>query len=117
MSLQIKEGDKLYVITRADLEPGYQAVQSVHAGIQFIFEHPEYAEYWFKQSNYLGLLSVNDEAELTNLIEQATAHDIRFSVFREPDVDNQITAIALAPGPKSKKLCSKLPLALKNENE
>jgi peptidyl-tRNA hydrolase len=96
------------------LEPGYQAVQSMHAGIQFTFEHPEYAEHWYKQSNYLGLLSVADEQELTKLIEQAAANDIRFSIFRESDIEDQITAIALAPGPKSKKLCSKLPLALKS---
>lgn len=112
MSLQVKEGDKLYVITRRDLSEGYQGVQSIHAGIQFIFEHPEYAECWYKQSNYLGFLSVANEQELLELIELATAHDIRLSVFREPDVDNQITAIALAPGQKSKKLCSRLPLAL-----
>lgn len=96
------------------MEPGYQAVQSMHAGIQFTFEHPEYAEHWYKQSNYLGLLSVADEQELTKLIEQAAANDIRFSIFRESDIEDQITAIALAPGPKSKKLCSKLPLALKS---
>lgn len=111
----MKEGDKLYVITRRDIAAGYQAVQSVHAGIQFIFEHPEYAECWYKQSNYLGLLSVATEVELIGLIERATAQDIRFSVFREPDIGNQITAIVLAPGLKSKKLCSKIPLALKDK--
>jgi hypothetical protein len=39
---------------------------------------------------------------------------IRFSVFKEPDIDNQITAIALEPGSKSKKICSNLSLALKD---
>jgi hypothetical protein len=76
-------------------------------------EHPEIHSEWYKNSNYLGLLSVANEAELQRLIEQATLHDIRFSVFREPDIDNQITAIALSPHPKSKKICSNLKLALK----
>jgi hypothetical protein len=96
------------------LEPGYQAVQSMHALRQFTAEHPDIDKLWFEKSNYLGLLSVSDEQTLINLIEQAAAHDIRFSIFREPDIDNQITAIALAPGPKSKKLCNRLPLALKD---
>lgn len=113
MSLQIKSGDKLYVITRSDLEPGYQAVQSMHALRQFTAEHPEIDRLWFDQSNYLGLLSVANEKELYNLMEQAQMHDIKFSIFREPDIGDQITAIALSPGAKSKKLCSKLPLALK----
>jgi hypothetical protein len=103
------------VITRRDLEPGYQAVQSIHAAIQFKFDHPQLSQEWFEQSNYLGLLSVADEQELNKLIEQATTHSIHFSIFREPDIENQITAIALEPGQKSKKLCSKLPLALRGD--
>lgn len=113
MSLQLKSGDKLYVITRQDLDPGYQAVQSMHALRQFTEEHPEIDREWFAVSNYLGLLSVANEVELQNLIELALRQDIKFSIFREPDIDNQITAIALAPGVKTKKLCSRLPLALK----
>lgn len=95
------------------MEPGYQAVQSMHALRQFTAEHPEIDRIWFEQSNYLGLLSVKDEEELTRLIKQAAEHGIHHSIFREPDIDNQITAIALSPGPKSKKLCSRLPLALR----
>jgi hypothetical protein len=58
---------------------------------------------------------VANESELQKLIDKAIMHDIHFSVFREPDVDNEITAIALAPHPKSKKLVSNLKLALKKD--
>ncbi len=85
----------------------------MHALRQFTAEHPEIDRIWFEQSNYLGLLSVKNEEELQRLIEQAAASGIHHSIFREPDIDNQITAIALSPGPKSKKLCSRLPLALR----
>lgn len=95
------------------MSAGYQGVQSIHAGIQFVFEHPEYAKCWYENSNYLGFLSVENEQELNQLIERARSQEIKFSIFREPDVDNQITAIALEPGNKSKKLCSNLKLALK----
>ena len=107
------QNDKLYVITRRDLNKGYQAVQSVHAAIQFVFEHQDLCKNWFNISNYLGLLSVDNEAELVSLTEKAAQLDIKFSIFREPDIDNQITAVALEPGSLSKKLCSNLPLALK----
>lgn len=90
-------------------------MQSMHALRQFTAEHPEIDKLWFEQSNYLGLLSVSDENELSRLIEKANKQGIRFSIFREPDIDNQITAIAIEPGLKSKKLCSNLKLALKNE--
>jgi peptidyl-tRNA hydrolase len=85
----------------------------MHALRQFTAEHPEIDRIWFEQSNYLGLLSVSNEEELKQLMEQATNNGIHFSVFRESDIDNEITAIALSPGPKSKKLCSRLPLALR----
>ena len=101
------------MITRSDLAAGYQAVQSIHAAIQFKFEHPEISQNWFEKSNYLGLLSVSNEAELMQLIDQASRKGIKFAVFREPDIDDQITAIALGPGIEAKKLCSKLKLALR----
>jgi hypothetical protein len=101
------------VIGREDLGAGYMSVQAIHAAIQFQHDHPEFASAWHQQSNYLGFLSVNSEEELQNLIDRASAQNIPISVFREPDIDNQITAIALAPCRQSKKLCSQLPLALK----
>jgi hypothetical protein len=94
------------------MSAGYQGVQSIHAGIQFVFEHPEFAKAWYTQSNYLGFLSVQNEFELNKLIEKAIENNIKFSIFREPDIGNQITAIALEPGKLSKKLCSNLKLAL-----
>jgi hypothetical protein len=85
----------------------------MHALRQFTAEHPEIDKAWFEQSNYLGLLSVQNEEELARLLETANQQGIQASAFREPDIDNQMTAIALSPGPKSKKLCSRLPLALR----
>ncbi len=88
-------------------------MQSIHAAIQFAMEHPDTNKEWFEKSNYLGFLSVSNEVELLCLAERAAMLGIEYSVFREPDVDNQVTAIAIAPGNKSKKLCSNLKLALK----
>ena len=76
-------------------------------------EHPECAQNWYQQSNYLAWLSVANEPELYRLIEEAIVNNIPCSIFREPDIGNQITAIALAPGIAAKKLCSRLRLALK----
>lgn len=104
----------MYVITRADLSAGYQAVQSIHAAIQFAMEHAEEHREWFEKSNYLGMLAVANEQELHCLIIKAQEQGIKCSVFREPDIDNQVTAIALGAGRKSKKLCSSLQLALKD---
>lgn len=110
----IKMGDKLYLVTRRDIAPGYQAVQSCHALRQFTADHPERDEEWFKNSNYLALLSVEDEVELMRLITEAKDMGLRWSAFREPDVGGQITAIAIEPHPKTAELCKSLSLVLKD---
>lgn len=102
--------EKLRIITRRDLPISYQAVQSGHAAIQFQHEHPELAKNWYHTSNYLIFLSVEDEEELNNLISKANSKDITLSIFREPDIGDAITAIALEPSIKSKKLTSGLKL-------
>ena len=109
----IKMGDKLYVVTRRDISPGYQGVQSQHALRQFTADHPERDQEWFTQSNYLAWLSAEDEVELMRLITQAKDHGLRWSAFREPDVGGQITAIAIEPHPKTAEMCKDLPRALK----
>lgn len=106
----IKEGDKLYIVTRSDISPGYQAVQSCHALRLFTEEHPMIDEQWYKNSNYIALLSVNDEKSLLSLVQKATNMGYCVSVYREPDVDDAITAIAIEPA--SKKLLRNIPLAL-----
>ena len=104
---------KLIVITRQDLPPGCQAVQSAHAAIEFQHEHVSIAKQWNTESKYLILLSVRNEKYLLHLLEKIKKHELKYSVFKEPDINNQITAIAIEPCEKSKKICSNLPLALK----
>lgn len=55
-------------------------------------------------------LTVANEIELINLIEKAKTLGIKYSVFKEPDMDNKITAIALEPSEQSKKITSSLRL-------
>lgn len=109
---------KLFIITRNDLSNGQRAVQATHAAINFIFEHPGRAGSWFEDSNYLVLLAVDDEKSLKELIKKCNLNNIKVTIFKEPDIENQITAIAIEPGLKSQKLVSKLPLLFKiNHNE
>lgn len=107
-STQITE--KLRVITRRDLKSSYQGVQSGHAAIQFQYEHSKIAKNWYHNSNYLIYLTVENEIELNSFIEKAKSKNIKVSVFKEPDIGNLITAIALEPCLKSKKLTSGLKL-------
>jgi len=90
-------------------------VQSAHAAIQFQHEYPELAKNWYSNSNYLIFLSVENEAELIKLINKANSNNIKISIFREPDINNEITAIALEPCDWSRKHTSGFPLMRKEE--
>lgn len=110
------QNQKLVIVTRKDISPGYQAVQSAHAIPQFAYEHSQVFYEWYKNSNYLVLLSVKDEDSLKRLIHSASQKGIKHSVFTEPDLNNQITSIALEPSSDTYKLVSNIPLALKEYN-
>jgi peptidyl-tRNA hydrolase len=102
---------KFYVITRSDLPPGAQAAQAVHGAIAFVMEHPVIARYWHLKSNNLVLLEVPSEECLLHLASRAQDAGIEHEVFREPDFDDTVTAVALEPA--GARLVSSLPLALK----
>lgn len=104
---------KLHIVTRQDLDPGQQAVQAIHAMREFVREHPTVDQDWYENSNTLAFLAVRDEPELERLLSAAQERAIPCSAFREPDLDHELTAVAL--GPKAKRLCRRLPLALEKE--
>lgn len=83
-------------------------MQSCHAIREFDKLHRGYQDV----AN-LACLSVVDENELKRLIECLESSQIKYAIFREPDVDDQITAIAFEPGDKAGRLTSSFPLALK----
>ncbi len=106
----MKNGDKIYLVTRSDLPLGSQAVQAAHALREFAATHPELDKLWYERSNYLALLAVPDETALSRLLERAERRLIPVVGFREPDLGGALTAVALAPGGKG--LVRGLPLAL-----
>lgn len=101
---------KLRIVSRRDLPIGTQALQSGHAAIDFQYQHPVEASEWQTKSNYLAFLTVADEEQLIKLISKAILTGIKHTVFREPDIDNQITAVAFEPSEASRKLTSSCPL-------
>lgn len=105
----MKQISKLFVITHRDLSPGQQAVQA----IEFQHEHSKIAKEWNINSKYLIFLSVENEIELQKLLRKIQFKELKYSMFFEPDIGNQLTAIALEPVQTSEKLVSNLPLMLK----
>ena len=113
----MKQIHKLTVISRRDLSPGYQAVQSGHALADYIFEFPIEANDWHRHSNFLIYLSTENEASLKNLLQELQGIGVAVTSFREPDINDELTAIAFVSTDETRKLTSGLPLQLKNVNK
>lgn len=103
---------KLTVVSRRDLTPGYQSTQAIHAAIKFVFEFPQIAQKWYPDP-YLAVLSVENESELQQLIQKLENSNLKYSIFRESDIDDQITAICIEPSDETRRITSSLPLMLK----
>lgn len=114
MKKQINKFDetKLVIITRSDIDPGYQAVQSTHSIADFAYQFPDEFKTWKEDSNSIICLSVGSEEKLLKLYEKYS--QLTPSVkFYEPDVD-QWTSICLYGTSEIRKKLSHLSLLLKN---
>lgn len=78
---------RLYVLINKDLEPVYGCVQGGHAVAEWLLEHPD--QKW--NNSYLIYLKCNLYSMRRRLIKLSKD----FSEFREPDLDNKLTAIAI----------------------
>lgn len=110
---QIKKGEFVTTITRNDLEPGYKLVQSVHALADFAIKYQHEFVEWQSRSNYLCCLEAS-QLRMEILLSKLDLLKIKYSVFLEPDIGDQMTAIAIEAIPTElhKKLFKTLKLAL-----
>ena len=89
--------NKLYVVVRANISPGYQIVQSCHAVERLIRLHPEVAERHFDLGDVMVVVEVPGERSLLKLYERVQ-RVAPAEIFYEPDIRGH-TAFAVAPSP------------------
>lgn len=105
----------MVVITRSDISPGYQVVQSTHSVADFADQHPEAFHTWKNDSNSIICLSVASEEKLLKLYEKFKVLTPA-SAFYEPDVD-EWTSVCLLGTPPIRKKLSHLSLTLKKAKD
>jgi hypothetical protein len=97
----------VYVIVREDLCLVQQLVQSCHASV-------EAARHLFPPDlphPHLIVCAVGDEPALWRLLQRLQRQGVRLRAFFEPDLDNELTALATEPVlGQTRRLFRKLPL-------
>jgi len=81
---------KLYVLVRKDLSKSQQAVQAGHAVAEYLLRGPSSS--W--GNGTLIYLSVKNEYALKYWLDKLEYMNYNVIVFKEPDKNNEITAIA-----------------------
>ena len=87
---------KLTTIVRADLDPAYKIPQSIHAVTEFINNHKDIYSEWNLNSNCLCCLEAS-HLKMREIIDLLEMLSIKYSVFLEPDIGNELTAITIQP--------------------
>ena len=82
------EKNKLYVLIDKTLKPVYGCVQGGHAVAQWMIEHPNSREW---HNDYLIYLS----ADISKWKRKLEFLEVNYTEFKEPDLDNQTTALAV----------------------
>lgn len=96
---------KLYLIVDATLSSGLKAAQAVHAFHAFVRKHPTQVAAWEPENNVVVLQSTT----LADLARRLEREGLAFSVFHEPDLKGQLTALCVEP--RGKRCVRTLPLA------
>lgn len=82
-----------YFFTRQDISPEYQLVQTAHAALELgNMLKPEQVK-----GLYFTCCGVANLEELHMIQDYLDNHGHEYVVFREPDIGNEITSIAVAP--------------------
>ncbi len=84
---------QMYVIVRSDFSNVYKMVQGNHAQVAYGFEYPHNLRTW--NNEYLIYLETFLECNLKEVYEKLLRAGIDVSSFKEPDQNNQMTAVAV----------------------
>ena len=80
---------KLYVLVRKDLPTSsHIAVQAGHVVAEWLLHDQQW------QNGTLVYLGIKNEKKLLHWIDKLNFKGIKYIKFREPDMENQVTAVA-----------------------
>jgi peptidyl-tRNA hydrolase len=104
--------EKLYVVVRRDLSSGAMLAQACHAVAEYALLDPQSFNQWASTTRNIVVLQTNDEQSLKQTSQRArTVTPV--AEFREPDLEDSLTAIAFDS--QAWRQVSSLSLALRHE--
>lgn len=84
-----------------------------HGAFEYSLQYPEITSRWFRDSNFIVVLSVATLADLEVLSVRLDSEAESLVRVYEPDVDDELTCLVMGPQPDLARTLSHIPLALK----
>lgn len=103
---------KIYLVTHSGLTQGHQITQTAHVIAELAVAHPEQFSHWHGVSQSIIVLSAPSSRALYELyVQSLSSPDLSVVPFREPDLGDEITALAFLPSERTVHFLANLPLA------
>lgn len=102
---------RLYIVVREDLPYESPCAQVAHALTEFSIKYPVDFQAWYEASNTIVVLQVPTLVELAILCDKAEFEGVRKAEFHEPDLNNELTAVAFEPAIPAERMLRNLNLA------
>lgn len=92
-----KIDNRMYVFVERHLSPLDKGIQSAHAVVEYanLFGEEEEYKLWSRENKTLILLNGGVVSDLEKIANDLFEDEIKFSVFKEPDMNNIITSVAV----------------------
>ena len=88
--------NKMYVCVRKDLKSIYKMIQGSHGLAQYALEHTQLFSRWNNET--IVFIDVKNIDGLISLADKLDSKKIHFSVFKEPDIGNELTSLVFLDG-------------------
>ena len=87
---------RMYAMVLRQLNPMQKGIQALHAVVEYAQAHfaTNYYQQWAKNDKTMIVLDGGTSIELADVIKQLDEIDYTYAVFKEPDLYDQVTAIA-----------------------
>lgn len=96
---------KLYVVVREDLKGSQKTVQAIHGAAEYLIRNKDTS--W--DNGTVVCLKAKNEDHLNTIKNILDKKDISYNLFREPDLKNSLTSLAVVLNSRNNCL-SNLPL-------
>jgi len=85
---------RIYTLTRTDISDGQKGIQAAHSLAQYIIDYNPHQKGEWSNGSIINL-GLGSQKSIKRWIKKLDDLNLKYSIFREPDMNHEITSIAI----------------------